>query len=299
MRFYKKELRVAAIAAVLLLISYLFRFVQRDMPETAMLKITLRLVRHLIQSGLLMMWIVSLQNRVLQKPVRRYLVATAVLMLFWLMVRVFKWDYTVGETALNRYCWYSYYISIIFIPLFSYFISDYLGRPEGYVMPRKKKLLYIPASALILAVFTNDIHRQVFDFPNGIEHYDRDYTYGVFYFIIMVWVVGLCAYSMIGLLLKCRVPGRRTFRSLPVIIFVCSVVFWTAYGIFRFSCDITAINCLIITALLESAIQSGLIRCNSHYTDIFGASTVSSVIADRDYRVCYATARSLPLDKKP
>lgn len=71
MRFYKKELRVAAIAAVLLLISYLFRFVQRDMPETAMLKITLRLVRHLIQSGLLMMWIVSLQNRVLQKPVRR------------------------------------------------------------------------------------------------------------------------------------------------------------------------------------------------------------------------------------
>ena len=80
--------------------------------------------------------------------------------------------------------------------------------------------------------------------------------------------------------------------------FGAAVVFWTAYGIFRISCDITAINCLMIVALLESAIQSGLIRSNSHYTDIFRASAVSGVIVDRDYRVCYASGESRPLAKE-
>lgn len=298
MRFYKKEIRIAIIVSALLLTAYIFRFVQHGMPEPAMSKIVLRLVRHLIQTGLLMIWIVSLQNRILQKPVRRYLMATAMLMLFWLSVRVFKWEYTVGKTALNRYCWYVYYIAIIIIPLFGVFIVDYIGKPEEYVMSRKKKLLYIPAFALILAVFTNDIHRLTFAFPNGIENFDHDYTYGIFYFIVMAWVIGLGIYFIVQLLLKCRVPGRRTFRSLPAIVLVGAAVFWTAYAVFRISCDLTAINCLIVVLLLESAIQSGLIRCNSHYVDIFGASTVSSVIVDRSYRVCYASGESMSLDKE-
>ena len=297
MRFYKQEIRTVIVVSALLLISYIFRFVQRGMPEPSMSKIILCLVRHLIQTGLLMLWVVSLRNRILQKPVRRYLVATAMLMLFWLTVRVFKWDYTVGKTALNRYCWYAYYIAIIIIPMFGIFVVDYLGKPEEYVMSRKKKLLYIPAFALILAVFTNDIHRLAFAFPNGIENYDRDYTYGFIYFIIMVWVVGLVVYFVVRLLLKCRVPGRRTFRFLPAIVLGGAIVFWTAYAVFRISCDLTAINCLIIVLLLESAIESGLIRCNSHYTDIFWGATVSSVIVDRDYHVCYASGESMSLDK--
>lgn len=298
MRFYKREIRTAILVAALLLVSYLFRFLQRDMPEAAMARIVLRLVRHLIQAGLLMLWIVSLQNRILQRAVRRYLVATAALLLLWLVVRVFKWDYTVGQTALNRYCWYAYYLPILFIPLFGVFIVDYIGKPEEYAMSRKKKLLYIPAFALVLAVFTNDVHGLAFAFPRGIENYDRDYTYGVFYFLIMAWVIGLGIYSIVRLLMKCRVPGRRTFRCLPAIVFGTAVVFWAAYGIFRFSCDITAINCLMTAALLESAIQSGLIRCNSHYIDIFDASTISSVIVDRDYHACYASGESRPLDKE-
>ena len=296
MRFYKREIRTAALVLALLLISYLFRFLQHGMPEAAMARIVLRLARHLIQAGLLMLWIVSLQNRILQRPVRRYLMATAALLLFWLVVRVFKWDYTAGQTALNRYCWYAYYLPILFIPLFGVFIVDSIGKPEEYRVPRKKKLLYLPAFALVLAVFTNDLHRLVFAFPRGIDNYDRDYTYGIFYFLIMAWVIGLGIDSIVRLLLKCRVPGRRTFRCLPAIVFGAAVVFWAAYGVFRFSCDVTAINCLMIAALLESAIQSGLIRCNSHYIDIFDASAISSVIVDRDYRVCYASGESRPLD---
>ena len=283
--------------SALLLTAYILRFAQYGMPEASMSRIVLRLARHLIHTGLLMLWIGSLKNRILQKPVLRYLVATAALMLFWLTVRVFKWDYTVGETALNRYCWYAYYIPMILIPLLGVFVVDHISKPEDYVMSRRKKFLYIPALFLILTVFTNDIHRLVFAFPNGIVNYDRDYTYKFFYFIIMVWIVGLSSYFIARLLMKCRVPGRRAFRVLPVIVFGGAVLFWAAYSIFRIHCDLTAIDCLIISLLLESAIQSGLIRSNSHYEAIFDTSAIASQIVDRDYRVCFSTGEMLPFGK--
>lgn len=289
MRFYKKEIRTAIIVTALLLTAYLFRAAQHYLPYASLPRSFLQLARHLIHTGLLMLWIVSLRSRILQNSVRRYLVATASLMLFWLTVRVFKWDYTTGETALNRYCWYAYYIPIITIPLLGVFIVEHIGRPEDYVLPRRRKLLFIPALLLILAVFTNDLHRCVFAFPNGIANYDRDYSYKPVYFIIMAWFVGLGAYFLVQLLMKCRVPGRHRFRALPLIVFAGAVVFWTVYCIFRIPCDLTAIDCLIIFLLLESAIQSGLIRSNSHYIDLFAASSISSVITDREYRIYAAS----------
>lgn len=303
MRFYKKEIRTAIIVTALLLTAYLFRAAQGGLPEAALSRSILQLARHLIHTGLLMLWIVSLRSRILQGPVCRYFVATALLMLFWLTVRVFKWDYTLNNTAVNRYCWYAYYIPIVIIPLLGVYIIEHIGEPEDYVLPRRRKFLFLPALLLILAVFTNDLHRCVFAFPNGIENYDRDYTYRPVYFIIMAWFVGLGAYFLARLIMKCKVPGRRRFRTLPLIVFGGAVVFWTAYCIFRIPCDLTAIDCLIIFLLLECAIQSGLIRSNSHYIDLFATSSVSSVITDQDYRIYavsdgYASENSWPLDRE-
>jgi hypothetical protein len=53
------------------------------------------------------------------------------------------------------------------------------------------------------------------------------------------------------------------------------------------SVDLVAIDCLLITALLESAIQSGLIRSNTGYHELFEISTVAAQIVDEDYQVCY------------
>ena len=195
------------------------------------------------------------------------------------------------------YCWYAYYIPIIFIPLFVVFIIDYIGKPENYVASRWMKLLYIPALALVFAVFTNDFHQMVFDFPNEIKYFDIDYSYGVLYFIIMTWVVVLAIYCIVRLMLKCRVPGSRAFRWMPAIVFVGAVLFWVLYGMGIIRCDMTAVNCLIITLLLESTIQSGLIRSNSRYSSLFSASTIKSQIADCDYNICYASKESKYFDK--
>ena len=79
---------------------------------------------------------------------------------------------------------------------------------------------------------------------------------------------------------------------------VCCVVFWIAYGMKLIRVDLTAVDCLMITLLLESAIQSGLIRSNIGYTELFEISTVAAQVVDENYQTRYISsyADDLPED---
>ncbi len=54
------------------------------------------------------------------------------------------------------------------------------------------------------------------------------------------------------------------------------------------------VDCLIISLLLESAIQSGLIPSNTNYDEIFRTSTVAAQIVDEEYRPRIMSAAAVP-----
>ena len=211
-------------------------------------------------------------------------------MLIWLNVRFIKWDFLHYTDPLGRYIWYAFYVPMLLIPLLGVFIIQCVDKPENYVLPKKMKLLYIPLVLLLVLVFTNDFHELVFVFPNGIENYNFDYGYNFGFYIVCAWFVILGFYFVIMLLLKNRTPGRRTVKKMPIIIMIVAVVFWIFYKKIMTSVDLVAIDCLLITALLESAIQSGLIRSNTGYHELFEISTVAAQIVDEDYQVCYLSS---------
>ena len=70
----------------------------------------------------------------------------------------------------------------------------------------------------------------------------------------------------------------------------CAGVFWILYSLGIVKVDLTAMDCLIITLLLESAIQSGLIRSNTGYNELFEISTVAAQIVDKNYEACYLSS---------
>ena len=248
---------------------------------------------HLIPCGLLMAWCVSISKRILQNTVRRYLLTAGLLMLLWMVVRTVKWEFYLGQCRAVRMCWYAFYIPIVLLPLMGVFVANYVGRPEGYEMPKKLNLLHIPAVVLIGLVFTNDLHQQVFCFPGGLAHFDEEYTYRWGYFVIMTWVVLLVCYFIVSLLRKSRTPGRHWRKKLPLLVMACAAVFWALYCLKLVPhSDMVLINCIIIVALLESCIHSGLIRSNTGYGDLLENSTVAAQITDRDYQVCYASKRA-------
>ena len=270
-----------------------------SMTTNNVIKALLWTIRNVIHISLLIGWGASLQQRIINVRVRRCLVSVSVLMIFWLTAKVLKWNFIPDRTYwFGRYLWYSYYIPMILIPLLGVFIIDYMGKPEEYRNHRRLYALYIPAFAILIGIFTNDLHQLAFSFPQGIDQFDFTYGYGPIYFAAMAWFVLGGIYIVVMLLKKSRVPGSKKMQKLPVIIMGGAVIFWTLYclRIIR-DVDLTVVDCLIIALLLESAIQSGLISSNTNYHKMFHASTVAAQIVDRDYYPCFTSSSAIPLSK--
>lgn len=294
----KKSAFYTVLVILLLAYAYFAKRYTKKVDVGIITDIFLMISRNLIHNGLMIVWLVTVRQRIMQKSVRKYLLAMVGLLLFWSYMRTVKWMFLASFTTACRFFWYTYYIPIILIPLLGVFVVQYIGRPEEYELPKWMKLFYIPAITFIGLVFTNDIHRLVFDFPEGIKYSSDCYTYQGGYFVIIAWVICLGVYFVLGLLLKCRVPGRRRFQKLPILIICCAAVICSLYCLRIWQYDLTAMCSLIIILLLESCIQSGLIRSNSKYGILFHASSIEAQIVNQDYEVCYSSDNADFLDKE-
>lgn len=291
-----KIVKYAIFVAVLICIAWMMDTVD-NMVEDAVLQTFFLAIRNLIHISLIVSWCASLYRRILNKQVRYYMIANGLLMAFWLMAKAIKYEFISSRMYfLGRYIWYSYYIPMILIPLLGVFVIDHIGKPEDYRIPKKMYYLFVPAGLILAGIFTNDLHQLAFSFPDGIEWFDSIYKYGVIYFAAMAWFVLGGIYFVVMLLKKSRVPGSKAMQKLPLIIMLGAVVFWTLYclEIFR-GCDLTVVDCLIVSLLLESAIQSGLIPSNTNYDEIFRSSTVAAQIVDEAYRPRIMSAVAVPL----
>ena len=251
-------------------------------------------------------WGVSTRNRIIQPQVRRYLTAIAALMVFWLTVRTIK--YSLDEAAwLMRHLWYLYYLPMLFIPFLAVFVALSLGKPENYRLPKWTALLYIPTFALLLMVLTNDLHQLVFVFPADAVVWMDDYHYAIVYFLAIGWII-LCALTaLVIMLIKCRVPHSRKVLMLPFVPVAIALLYGVLYilrmigipGLARtrvIAGDMTVVFCLLIAAVLESCIQCGLIQANTHYMELFDASTVGAQITDPEYHVVLSSGAAKTVD---
>ena len=290
----KKTILYTIGVAILLVIAYYSRAFHTQVDEP-ILKMLLVMTRSVIQISLVIVWCSSVRTRIINKQVRHYLIAVGILLAFWLILRTCKWEFIAQNgTHLGRYLWYSYYIPMVFVPLLGVFIID-IGKAENYKTPNSLKYMYIPATFLVTAVFTNDLHQLVFSFPNGLENSESDCIYYILYYITMAWFILLGIYFVVMLIKKSRVPGSKHFQKLPAVLLCISIVFWALYCLHIVGGDLAAIDCIMIIALLESAIQIGLIPSNTNYNELFRNSTVSAQIVDADYQPCMVSGTATPL----
>ena len=295
MRPKKKEL-VPIGVLLMILAAMLIRYVDRtydNAPDW------LRLVRSGIYIGMIAVWGVSLHRRILQNQTRRYLSAIAGLMVLWLTLRTVK--YSIHNIDAERYLWYCYYLPMLLIPTFSIAAAMSLGKPEDYRLPRCLNLLYIPALMLLALVLTNDVHQLVFRFPEGLMS-DREYSYGIGYYVVAGWE-GICSILALGIILyKCRIPHTNIFLWLPTIPFALAIVYAVCYvrgvyWVWLLAGDITVSLCLLIAAIFESCIQCRLILSNQGYETLLALTTVPTQITDQFYQVRYASGTVSPLSR--
>lgn len=292
----KRKYGVVLLVAVLMICAVCARVAARYGYYAEVLSI----VRALIYIGLLAAWGISVQTRIIQTQVRRYLLVIAGLMLLWLTLRTVKYN-TYHMTA-ERFLWYGYYLPMLFIPVLAVLVALSLGKPENYRLPKWTHFLYLPSALLFLLVLTNDLHQLVFFFPTGVLS-TREYGYGIGYYVVLAWMVLCAAAALVIILAKCRIPQSRRYLWLPVVPFAlalgyCAAYIKGVYWVWLLAGDLTVSMCLIITAIFESCIQCSLIQSNTHYAELFHASTIGALITDRDFSVACAAENARSVDSQ-
>ena len=290
----KNYLRIGFVISLLIVIAAICERVNTDPMLRTANGVLLGLIRSSIYIGLFAAWRFSVRQRIVPKNTRRYLSAVAFFLILWMVIRTVKY-YFVVDPNINRILWYCYYIPMLFVPLFSIFVSASIGKPEN---SRMSKWL-IPATILTfsftLFVLTNDLHQLVVAFPeNAAVFTDEDYTYRIGYIIVIGWEL-VCALIAIGIMLyKCRLPRTRKILWLPFVPTGIAVLYGVLYAsgsgfVKNYLPDVTAFQCLAFAAIFESCIACGLIQSNTHYKELFSASDLPVYITDKEYHLQMAS----------
>ena len=245
-----------------------------------------------------MLWHGQVRRRLVQTGVRRYLTAAVLLMLFWMAVRSLKYDFLLEGQMLTRYAWYLYYMPMIYIPLLLFLSVMHIGLPAGRSISGRWSLLFIPATALLLAVLTNDLHQQAFCFVDGLALWDEDNVIrGPVYYAAMGSGGVLLIAALAIVFVRCAVPGRRRMIWAPLLtlavtaVCVLTVILGGENKMTKM-CTVPEIGCIVFAAFTESLIGAHLIPSNDNYGAFWNASNIGAGIMDRDGVVRFRSEKS-------
>ncbi len=261
--------------------------------------VCLGLTQTFIFLGLLLTWGISIHRRIIQTTIRRCLKAICGLSGLWFVIRALKYYIFKNNILVLRYLWYSYYIPLLFIPVFFVLSAVSIGRQDEYQLPKKSKWLFVLAAIFLAIVLTNDFHRLVFVFPNdGTAFSDNHYTYGILYAPIAGWFYVHTMVTLLILIKKCRFPHKKKIFLLPIIPPFLGVVYNIGYilGKTDFFNDFTIVSCFSIILTYETLIRVGLIRANTHYEEIFNCSSISAQIVNSSLQVVYGNPQVFPAE---
>ena len=287
MPYHKKRFLSYTIVILCFLTAYTCRLIHTN---NSLIQALVDQSRTSIYLGMYCAWVIYLKKHVVYKRMRQCLTVIGCLMVFWFFLRTVK--YHIFQDPLSTHiCWYLYYFPMILIPTLGLNASFLLEEKHDKVKKRSIFLLF-SAMLLIISVFTNDLHQQVFHFYLNPPYSDKNYSYGFLFFVIQGWII-FCLIAMdIILIHKSKISGKKRFW-LPVIPGIILLA-WNIANILRvpmistIAGDLTAICCLCIAAIFQSCILCGLIPTNSRYFELFQSNgSLDAEITDNTFHRYY------------
>ena len=255
------------------------------------------LLAHVILLSLVIFWGVSIIHRIIRKDLRLYLLIIAIFILFFLVVRMIKYGLTRNDDILNRYLWYSYYVSQCLIPPTLLLASLSIETKDGKPLKKTWFLIFIPAIILLSLIYTNDLHQLAFIF----EYSENDFSYkhGIVFYLAIIWEILITIISIIIMIIKCQVSACRKKIWIPIFtflgcVFISTICFLVNISSFKIP-ELLCFSCILI---IESCINIGLIPSNVNYEKYFYHSMCSAFITDENLQVIYRSKSSLSLDKE-
>ena len=251
--------------------------------------------------GSIIFWTIMNEHRIMHSKIKKYLRWTSILMLFWIIVRLIKYDFIPTDMAvMTRLLWYCFYIPLTLIPLLSFFATKYIGRDKNYSLPKKYYILQIVSIILISGVLTNELHQKAFVLDSSYltSFYNGKYTYGPIYWMVATWILVLVIFMLTGLYKSCQVKETKQRIWLPIAIVFVGIFYAVGYALFHewFQImEMTPTFCWLIMMVWEGCIQSGLVPSNTMYEEMFSNATLSMEITNEEYEECISSKKGIHL----
>lgn len=245
---------------------------------------------------MVMVWALTIQKRIIDKRERNILVSVACLLLAAFLMQALRYKLVPdGKNTLMHYVWYSYYVSLISVPLLIFFSSLYISIPRGERINRKWYLLCVPGALLMLTVLSNDLHGLMFKFFQKSNGSGEGYSHGIAYYVYCAWIVLLLLGALINVSRSCRRYLARKMTWFPFCVMIVGILLLilamfdlpklNGIAIWRF---IEAAAFLVI-GMTEACIQIGLIPANTGYEQIFVLTEKKIKISDLFGETLYAS----------
>ena len=253
-------------------------------------------LNYVLLTGLLLFWILSVQERLLPSAAKTSVLGAAFLMLFYLLLRIFKYRLSV-EPEVIRCAVYAYWIPQMFVPAFFLMTCIRIRRGERENGKHWESLLLIPPVLLSLTVMTNDLHSLVYvpkiDLSDLVLN-TGTYSYGPVFYLLYVWMILTAA---AGLVLLFREAGRFQKSALWDLLVVVALWFGivllnilfldriAAYRVY----NVPEAHTFGMLGVFEVCIRYRLISHNKNYAGFFRVLRMPVLITDKAFRPVYRT----------
>ncbi len=247
--------------------------------------------------ALLAYWGIAIMKRIMHERVRRYLIASDLLMILWVFIRSLKW-YVMYQSALSHVLGYLYYVPFLGIVYCFFMACECIADLDLDKLRKHRALIFTFSLALMLFTLTNDLHNLVWftDENSGSTRHN----YG--YFIVAAWIFLIIVFSVLRLPRNVDI-GENKFdkRVLAPYLVLLTGVLYTGYSLLLESLSLsvhpefTSGFIMLAVGMFESLIQTGMIPSNTDYTWCFNHSTAKVRILNKKGETVYESyeARSL------
>lgn len=245
---------------------------------------------------LVLLWALSIQERIINVRLRNLLLLIAALILLCSMLQAFRYQLFYDHATVQRYLMYARFVPMMAISLLLVYVSLNIYCPMDKPVSASYKVLVCIGVLLTLGVLTNDIHFQAFRFPGQtlIDCENRERGWLSCLFMIFLFIA---AFLYVSIILKkrqefvsrkwCCIPVLPVaFEALYAALYAFGLIpkyggipLWE-YGEIFSVCTIT---------FLEICIQLGMIPANTDYGKLFSAASYPAVILDRRGEPVYRT----------
>ena len=250
-------------------------------------------------------WTIIERKRILQPRPKLYLSLIGNLLIILYCLREIRGLYFDKTSVVARYLWYLYYLTLLAVPLLSFFTAWNISGREERWQKTGQVILIIICAVLLAGILTNDLHNAAFRFEDLTD--TSIYQRGWLYYTCVGWITLLIVGAFLLLLRRARKEYHFRMIWIPVLLLIMASLYMILGLVGRNDAVLAKLGIRLrfqdvfvfgTLAFWEACTQIGLIQSNTMYEDIFEESEWDAQIVNRKGKVIYAAQHATKLSKE-